>query len=198
MYIIGASGHAKAIIDLFEDKNAIKSIFDDDIQIKKLLDFEVVSPVPVLLPDDAPYIIAIGNNKIRKNLAETILSKSDFLNVVHSSAILSKNLNLGYGNVVMELAIIKVGSTIGNHVILNTRTSVDHDCIIEDFVHLAPGVSLCGGVSVGEGTLVGAGSVVLPNIKIGKWCTIGAGSVVHQSISNGQTWIGDSLKIHKI
>lgn len=194
MYVIGASGHAKALLDLLKDQTLVKGVFDDDIKIKSLLGHEVISPMPEVLPIDAPFIIAIGQNLIRRKIAESFLRGRKFLNVIHSSAILSKHAKIGFGNVIMELAIVKIGSIIGNHVIINTKASVDHDCIVEDYVHLAPGSTLCGGVHVSEGTLIGAGAVVLPNIKIGKWCTIAAGSIVHQSVADGQTWIGKSLK----
>ncbi|GAB2614326.1 acetyltransferase [Belliella aquatica] len=197
MYVIGASGHAKALLDLLIDQTIVKGIFDDNSDIKRLLTHEVTSPIPKYLPSDAPYIIAIGQNTIRKKIVTTQLNEHSFLNVIHPSAILSNNISIGLGNVVMELAIVKIGSTIGNHVILNTKASIDHDCTIEDYVHIGPGSTLCGGVKVSEGTLVGAGSVILPNIEIGKWCTIAAGSVVHQSVADGQTWIGKSLKVNK-
>lgn len=196
MYVLGASGHAKAILDLLVDPTVVKGIFDDDIQIKCLMEFEVFSPVPRNLPNDAPFIIAVGNNKLRKKIAETILSDHKFLNITHASAILSRHIKIGVGNVVMESAIIKIDSDVGNHVIVNTKASIDHDCKIENYVHLAPGSTLCGGVKVGEGTLIGAGAVVLPNVSIGKWCTIAAGSVVHQSVADNQTWIGKSLKLN--
>jgi len=64
--------------------------------------------------------------------------------------------------------IVNAGSIIGNHVILNTNCSVDHDCVIEDFVHVSPGATICGGVKIKEGVHIGAGAVVLPNLTIGK------------------------------
>lgn len=196
MYFIGASGHAKAVLDLLEDHSVVKGLYDDNLRLKNLMGLEVISPVPEFLPNDAPYIIAIGNNSIRKKITETILREHKFFNVIHASAILSKHIEFGLGNVVMESAIVKVGSVVGDHVIVNTKASIDHDCIIEDYVHLAPGSTLCGGVKVGEGTLIGAGAVVLPNVSIGKWCTIAGGSVVHQSVADGHTWIGKSLKVN--
>lgn len=196
MYVIGASGHAKALLDLLIDQTVVKGIFDDDVKIKSLLGHEVTSPIPKHLPSDAPYIIAIGNNMTRRKIVTTLLREHNFLNVIHPSAILSKHVKIGLGNIVMELAIVKIGSSVGNHVVLNTKSSIDHDCTIEDYVHIGPGSILCGGVLVSEGTLVGAGTVILPNIKIGKWCTIAAGSVVHQSVADGQTWIGTSLKVN--
>jgi acetyltransferase-like isoleucine patch superfamily enzyme len=70
---------------------------------------------------------------------------------------------------------------------------VDHDCIIGDYVHIAPQATLCGGITIGEGTLIGANAIILPGVKVGEWCTIGAGSNVHQDVPDGFKWIGNKL-----
>ena len=78
-----------------------------------------------------------------------------------------------------------MGTTIGKHCIINTNCSIDHDCKVSDFVHIAPGATICGGVSIGKSTLVGAGATILPlNIMIGKNVIIGAGALVNKNISD--------------
>jgi len=67
---------------------------------------------------------------------------------------------------------------------------VDHDCEIEDFVHIAPGVHLAGGVLVGEGSLLGIGSSVIPYKRIGRWTIVGAGGVVVNDIPDCVTVVG--------
>jgi acetyltransferase EpsM len=52
----------------------------------------------------------------------------------------------------------------GNHAILNTNCSIDHDCEIGDFVHLAPNIALAGDVA-GEGTQVGIGACVIKELR---------------------------------
>ena len=47
--------------------------------------------------------------------------------------------------------------------IVNTGASVDHECVIGDAVHLAPGARLAGRVTVGEAAWVGIGAVVKPD-----------------------------------
>ncbi len=196
MYIIGASGHGKAVIDLFEDRKLIKGILDDDIHVKTLLDMDVLSPISMHIDQlEGPFLISIGNNKIRQKIAQSYLSV-EYINVIHDSAIVSTSVQMGFGIVAMERVIVKIDSIIGNHVILNTTCSIDHDCQIGDFAHIAPGVVLCGNVHVGEGTLIGVGSAVLPNIRIGKWCTIAGGSTVHKNMPDGSRWIGNSIFQH--
>ena len=91
----------------------------------------------------------------------------------------------------MPGVVINARATIGKQVILNTGCSIDHDCFLEDFVHISPGVALAGNVRVGEGTHIGIGAVVIPGVKIGKWCTIGAGTVVLKDVPDGAMVVGN-------
>ena len=191
--IIGASGHAKAVIDLLDDKSIIAGVFDDSPQIKEIFGIAVQCPSSKIIGEKGRVFIAIGDNEIRKKLVGQLSSGTEYKLIVHKSAILSNSVKIGNGTVAIERAIIKVDTEIGNHVILNTGASIDHDCSIGSFVHVGPG--LCGNVKVGEGTLISAGSVVIPGISIGDWCTIGAGSVVHKDAPNGAKWIGDKMCI---
>ncbi|MCG8386779.1 MAG: acetyltransferase, partial [Cytophagales bacterium] len=98
---------------------------------------------------------------------------------------------------IMPGTVVNAGTVIGEHAIINTSASVDHDCVIEDFVHIAPNSTLCGNVQVGEGTLFGAGAVAIPGVKIGKNCTVGAGAVVVNDVPAGATVVGNPAKIIK-
>ena len=98
----------------------------------------------------------------------------------------------------MAGAIVQPGAKIGRHCIINTGACVDHDCIIEDFVHIGPNSALAGGVTVGEGTFVGIGSSVVPYVTIGKWSTIGAGSAVITDIPDNCMAAGVPALIKKI
>ena len=79
---------------------------------------------------------------------------------------------------------------------MNT-TTVDHDCVIGDFVHIAPGVNLAGNVSVGDGSMVGVGTSVIPGIRIGKNCIVGAGSVVIEDVPDNSVVVGSPARIVK-
>jgi sugar O-acyltransferase (sialic acid O-acetyltransferase NeuD family) len=126
-------------------------------------------------PEDWQFI-AIGDNKARKMEAKKVEGK--FATIAHQSAIGYEGMRVGEGSVVMAGVIIQAGAKIGKHCILNTGCSIDHDCVVGDFVHIAPNAVLCGNVAVGEGALVGANSTCLPGTKIHPWSTVRAGSVV--------------------
>ena len=91
---------------------------------------------------------------------------------------------------IVQRAIIQANTVIGNHVLINTGITIDHDNVIGDFVHIAPGSFLCGHVEVGEGSLRGVGVTVRPGIKVGRWCTVGAGAVVTANLPDYCTAVG--------
>lgn len=192
MYLYGASGHAKVIIDILRaNQIEINGLVDDNPNIQELLG------IPVLHQSNglSLFIISIGNNQIRKKIAEQL--KTSFGKAIHPSAIISPNSMIDEGTVVMQGAIVQSCATIGKHCIINTGASVDHECVIEDYVHISPHATLCGNVHVGEGSWVAAGSVVLPGVKIGKWSVIGAGSVVAKDIPDGVLAVGNRCKVLK-
>ena len=95
----------------------------------------------------------------------------------------------------MQNATIQSYSKIGKHVIINSAAIVDHDCIIEDFVHISPNATLSGDVRIGEGTHVGAGAVVIPGICVRRRCIIGTGSVIIKDVPDNVVIIGNPGKI---
>ncbi|MBW7848811.1 MAG: acetyltransferase [Bacteroidales bacterium] len=193
MYLYGASGHAKVIIDLLKSQGVeTKGLIDDNKFVTELLGYPVQHDAAGL----NPVIISIGDNGIRKKVAEK-LSDHQFGIASHSSSVISPNSTIDNGTVIMQGAIIQSDVRVGKHCIVNTGASVDHDCVVEDFVHLSPQSVLCGNVHIGEGSWIGAGSIVIPGVRIGKWCIIAAGSVVTKDIPDYSLAAGNRCKVIK-
>lgn len=190
MYLFGASGHAKVIIDILKATHTvIDGLVDDDPDINELLGY----PVFHNLKDISPVIVSIGVNATRKKVVGKLTGR--FGKAVHPLAVISDTVTIGEGTVVMPGVIIQSDAKIGNHCIVNTGASIDHECVIEDFAHISPHATLCGNVTVGEGTWIGAGTTIIPGVKIGKWCVIGAGSVVTKDIPDGVLAVGNRCRI---
>ena len=75
---------------------------------------------------------------------------------------------------------------------------VEHDNVIEDFVHVSVGVKLGGTVHVGKKTWIGLGSCINNNINICSNCVIGAGAVVVRDIDEQGIYVGVPAKQKKI
>ena len=192
MYLYGASGHAKVIMDILKVNGInIDGLVDDNPALNELLGY----PVYHQQYDLSPMIVSIGNNAIRKKIVENL--SVEFGQAIHPTAVVSSTAIIEGGTVVMQGAIIQACSRIGKHCIINTGASVDHECVIEDYVHISPHATLCGNVHVGEGSWVAAGTIVLPGVKIGKWSVVGAGSVVSKDVPDGVLAVGNRCKIIK-
>lgn len=97
-------------------------------------------------------IISSESNSIRKTIAEK-LNSVNFTTAIHPSVVISPKSFVGVGSVVMQGAIIQSSAAVGRYCIIDTAASVDHDCVVEDFVHISPPhATLCGNVFVGEGS----------------------------------------------
>lgn len=190
MYLYGASGHAKVIIDIIKAQGGVvEGLVDDNPNLKELSGTPILHDATGL----SPFIISIGNCKIRKIIAERLNCK--FTMAIHPTAIISSTAIIGEGSVIMQGAIIQTEVKIGKHCIVNTKASIDHECVIGDYVHIAPGCTISGDVHVGEGTWVGVGSTIIQGVRIGKNCFIGAGSVVVKDIPDNCKVYGVPCKI---
>ena len=94
----------------------------------------------------------------------------------------------------MAGAVVNPYAKLGCSCIVNTCASVDHDCIVGNYVHISVGAHICGAVTIGEGVWVGAGSTIINNIRVCPECLLGAGSVVVKDIDQTGTYVGVPAK----
>lgn len=191
--IIGSSGHGKVIADIIVNSgNAVVGFLDDsdDVQGKAIIGFPVLGKISDYTNyKDCEFVIAVGNPYIREKIANELPVK--WHTAIHPKAIISSlDVEIGEGTVIMANAVINPSVKIGKHCIVNTGAIVEHDNILEDFVHLSPNVTLAGIVKVGKSTHIGAGSCTKQVIDIASNCIIGAGSVIVRDITESGTYVG--------
>ena len=130
MFLYGAGGHAKVIMDIVHAEGGrIEALIDDNDSLKEVMGVKVISGRTEHI---SPLIVSIGNNKVRKLIAEKVTA--EFACAVHPSAIIAGSVCIGAGTVVMQGAIIQSCASVGRHCIINTGASVDHECQIGDYV----------------------------------------------------------------
>jgi sugar O-acyltransferase (sialic acid O-acetyltransferase NeuD family) len=204
VFVVGAGGHAKVVIDIIEKARAHEIVFlvDDDLSLKgrDVYGYPVMGAKDYLLTQGAAAsfhkaIVAIGDNRKRTHMAQWLLEQGfQLTTAVHPSAQIARGVTLGTNTVVMAGVVLNSDARIGQSVIINTAASVDHDCVIAIGTHIAPGCHLCGSVSVGAHTLVGAGSTLVRGVSIGAHSIIGAGSVVVSDIPANVVALGNPAK----
>ncbi|MGI6732407.1 MAG: acetyltransferase [Anaerovoracaceae bacterium] len=195
LIIIGASGHGKVIADIAIKMNKWQSIafLDDDESIKTSMGLEVIGKTAdaFTYKDEADFFVAIGSNTTREKIQDKLIEQGlNVLSLIHPSAVIGTDVEIGIGSVVMAGVVINSSSRIGKGCIINTSSSLDHDNVIEDYVHISPGVRTAGSVSIGKGTWLGIGSIVSNNVNICSGCKVGAGAVVVKDITEPGTYVG--------
>lgn len=205
--ILGAGGHAKVLIDALQRQSAnILGITDSAPELHG----KDVMGIPIIGDDDS--ILQYGGNDImlvngmgkvnfsnkRMQIYHTFKERGYiFTTVIHPSAVISSRAYLSEGVHVMAGAVIQTLATIGVNTIINTRASVDHECIIGDHVHIAPGATISGGVKIGDNALIGVGVTIIQGIHIGASGIVGAGAVVTEDVREGVTVMGIPAKVVK-
>jgi len=195
--LIGGGGHCKVIMDAIKQGN---QFFIEGIVDKVLGSGQKVWGIPVIGDDgklEELYskglkrafiaVGSVGDCSVRKSIYNKLKEIGFILpTIIHPKAIVAESAELGEGTFVAAGAVINPDVKIGKNVIVNTASSVDHDCCIGNFVHIAPGVTLSGTVHVGEATHIGTGTNVVQGVKIGKGCMIKAGVTVKRIVADNK------------
>ena len=196
-YMIGAGGHGKVVLRTLQDLGyTVTAVFDDDPSRwnSTLLGVPIVGPIERIAEFvRRPTVIALGDNATRRRIARQY--DLPWLTAVHPWAMVDLSAQLGQGTVVLARAVVQVDALLGDHVIINHAATVDHDCVVSSYAHLAPGVHLAGNVSIAEGVFLGIGAVAVPGVRIGAGTTVGAGGVVVHDLPDHVLAVGVPAKI---
>ena len=206
----GSRGHAKVLASLIAlGGGRVIALFDNDPQSTPAL-----VGVPLFIgeegfgrwiqgeqdPDALYGLAAIGGAHGRDRLAVHDRFRAHGLQIealVHPRASVCATASLGAGTQVLAQSVVAADAKLGEGCIINHRAAVDHECVLEDGVHLAPGSTLCGCVKLGANVMIGAGAVVLPRINVGAGTIVGAGAVVTRDLPAGVIAFGNPARIHR-
>jgi sugar O-acyltransferase (sialic acid O-acetyltransferase NeuD family) len=143
-------------------------------------------------------LVAVGGSRGRDRLEILDRLKAAGLQpvvAVHPRAYVARGARVGEGGQILANATVGAHAILGTACLVNTAASVDHDCVLGDGVHVAPGATLAGEVNVGTCSFIAAGAVVLPRIRIGSHAVVGAGSVVTRDVADGVVAYGNPAKV---
>lgn len=204
----GSAGHAKVLASLIAlHGGRVVALFDNDPQASSIL-----AGVPLYIgmdefarwrqgeagPFDLCGLAAIGGARGRDRLAVHECFRAHVVRIepiVHPQASVCATASLGAGTQVLAQAVVAADAHIAEACIVNHCASVDHECVLGDGVHLAPGATLCGCVTLGSNVMIGAGAVVLPRVTIGENTLVGAGAVVTRDLPAGVVAAGNPARI---
>ena len=191
LLIYGASGHGKVAADIARHNGYEEILFyDDDIQKNDLGQYKVIHDFHGC--EDHDLFIAIGDNATREKIS--LRMQRQLVTLIHPTAVIGEDVQIGQGVVVMAKAIINPGTILGDGVIVNTCASIDHDNRIGNYAHISVNAHTAGTVTIGERTFIGMSASVINNISICDDALIGAGALVVEDIREAGTYIGVPAK----
>jgi sugar O-acyltransferase (sialic acid O-acetyltransferase NeuD family) len=199
MVLIGYSGHAFVVYGIFKSAGTQVTAYCDATEKK----YNPYNLAYIGSEDDAiaalknGFFISIGDNNIRRKVYNKLAAQNLLPAIaIHKNATIDESADVAVpGIMIAASATINPLVQIGKGVICNTSCSIDHECIIGDFAHIAPGAVLCGNVKVGENSFIGAGAVIKEGVTVGSNVMIGAGAVVIKNVPDNVKMVGNPVRL---
>jgi sugar O-acyltransferase (sialic acid O-acetyltransferase NeuD family) len=193
LLIIGARGHAEAVIDLVRQAGQyhLAGLVADPLPgTSEVLGVPVLGGEEALqsLYDRGVRLMANGVGAIERSRVryEVFIRMAErgfaFPRLVHPAAVVEPSAEVAGGVQVFGMAYVGSAAHIGFGAVINAGAIVSHDCTIGDFAHLTPGVVLAGSVEVGVGAFIGMGVMTAYRVRIGEWARIGNGARINGDV----------------
>lgn len=197
--IIGAGGHGRVVLDIFRHAYHTDPVgfldANPDLLGQRVDGIEVIGDPSIIpaLPGRGvnSAIVAIGDNGTRNMYAEALEANGIALaNAIHPKATVADTASIGKNVVICAGAVVCAHCRIGDSVIINTASIVDHESAIGRGSHICPGARLAGRVIAEDFAFVGIGATVIQCLRIGRGATVGAGAVVLKDVPAFTTVVG--------
>lgn len=201
--LVSAGGLAREVMPL------VRQTFSNAVFVEKDRTVNTINKHLVMTEEeffDAPAIskffnIALGSSKAREEISKRFMERMCIpFTLKAKSAIIYDDVVLGDGALICDYAMLTSNIRIGKFFQANIYSYVAHDCIIGDYVTLAPKVCCNGRVKVGDHVYIGTGAIIKNGtsdkfLTIGEGAIIGAGAVVTKDVLPYTTVIGNPAKI---
>jgi acetyltransferase EpsM len=205
LYVFGIGGHAKCVAAICQRNNRLISGFiSDSVDRPHFLGCPVFDWVSFGNrarsgnSRDWSIHVAVGSVNARKEICTRLEKRFGeilYETIVDQSAVVAPSANISGGVCIMSNSSIGPDVYLGKNCIINSNSVVSHDAQLDEFVTLAPSVSLGGGCRIGEGATLNIGVCVAPLLSIGSFSVMGAGAVVLNDVPMAQRWAGVPARI---
>lgn len=199
--IFGAGNLGLTALDLFQRNNVVVYGFLDDnkeLHGKEFGDVSVLGETDddgflKLIGQKCEAFVAISDSRVRKRLIKMLNDrrKTQPVNAIHDTAIVSEMATIGHGNLVAARSVINPFAEVGQHCIIQSGAVIESQAKVGDYVQIGTGSVINSGVIVEEGAFIGSGATIVAGVTIGKNARVGAGSVVIESVEAGKTVFGN-------
>lgn len=206
--VYGASGFGRQIMPFVRmtwqsSSKLFELVFVDDRPAASEINGHAVLTYPDWIERPASerwIVIGISDSRVRERLASQCAADGvRFFETRAPTVVEMDSVEIGVGAVLCSFVVITCNVKIGRHFHANHHCSISHDCVIGDFVTLAPGVRCNGNVVIEDHAYIGAGAVIKQGkpgelLVIGRGAVVGMGAVVTKSVPAGVTVVGNPAR----
>lgn len=146
---------------------------------------------------DNEVVCSIGSTQRLEFTAQLERIEFDFAKIVHPSARLSAQSEIGPGTILSVSVVVAAKTRLGRHVIVNRGVLIGHHTEVGNCVTISPGSNIGGRVKIGNQAYIGMGATVLNDLEIGEGAIVGAGAVVTRNVPAHTQVLGVPARITK-
>lgn len=196
--VYGAGGCGRGILPLLRAQYPQASLvfIDDGLAPMQVNGHDVMSWAGFLgLSGDKRISLAIAAPKVRETLALRCDARAiPLIEARAASVVQMDDVQIGPGACLSPFVTLTSNTRIGRCFHANLYSFVEHDCMLGDFVTLAPAAKVNGAVTIGDHAYIGASAVIRQGLTIGAAAVVGMGAVVTRDVLPGVTVVGNPAR----
>ena len=205
IFLYGGKSTAYLVHELLkEDKKKVNFIFDKyvkKIHFKFNGDFSnKPKDFNKFVENSKLFFVCIGmmDGRLRDFISKKLIQKKlKQISVISKQSFIDKSVNYKDGLLAMPHSVVNKKTVIGSNCYLNVNSVIDHECEIEDGVHVMGSAYIAGRVKIKKYASIGANATILPDLIIGKNSIVGAGAVVTKNVPDNSIVVGNPAKFLK-
>ena len=203
LVIIGAGGMGRTLFDMIRESHGYMDEYDIkgyiDSNLNALNGFRNYPPILGSVLDYIPqhedvFVCSIGGEMRCKCMKSIIMKGGIFINIIHKTARVGTNVELGRGNFIGAFTTIAADAKLGNYNFIQSHVIVGHDVKIGDWNRIDSYVMCVGGIEIRNEVMIHTAAVLNHNIEIGDGARGGACSFVTRDVDAGTTVYGNPAR----
>ena len=196
IYFIGGGYGAIQVLDIIYKQKLYQPIgyfADDDsildlIGINRLGEANIESIKKIGLSNKINKVLITVSNlpEFRSKFIELENDEFELVSLIHESAVIGENVEIGNGTIIFGNVHIGADSKIGKCSFISSNSSIEHHNTIGEAFCCGPSFNSSGIIKIGDRLRAGIDVSIEPNIDIGNDVTLASGTVITKNIENNK------------
>ncbi len=203
LIIIGAGGMGRTLFSNalesvgYGEKFVVKGFIDDNLHALDC--FPNYPPIIDTIKDYVPqkddvFVSSIGGTARRPCMEEIISRGGEFMELIHQTARIYTNAQLGKGNFIGAYTVIGNDAVVGDYNMIQSYTVIGHDVKIGNWNRIDTHVTCVGGIVIEDEVNIHTSAVISHNVRVESGAHVGALSFVIRKVKAGTTVMGIPAK----